>query len=88
MAGFLLSGASLEAIRQLRVVRDRNLGSHCGRRLGRTGELRPVEQGLSDLIGDPIVRITMLADGVDDKEVSAILQKATREGRRKTIGED
>lgn len=46
------------------------------------------EQGLTDLIGDPIVRITMLADGVDDKELSALLQKATREARRKTVRED
>lgn len=46
------------------------------------------EHGLTDLIGDPIVRITMSADGVDDKELSALLQKATREARRKTVRED
>jgi putative (di)nucleoside polyphosphate hydrolase len=46
------------------------------------------QQSLTDLIGDPIVRITMLADGVDDRELSALLQNATRDARRKKVGPD
>jgi hypothetical protein len=34
-------------------------------------------------VADPIVRITMLADGVDDRKLSALLQKAVREAREK-----
>jgi putative (di)nucleoside polyphosphate hydrolase len=41
------------------------------------------QQSLTELIADPIVRVTMLADGVDDRRLSALLQKATREARRK-----
>lgn len=46
------------------------------------------QQSLTDLIGDPIVRVTMLADGVDDKALSALLQKATHEARRKGNRQD
>jgi putative (di)nucleoside polyphosphate hydrolase len=46
------------------------------------------QEGLTDLIADPIVRITMLADGVDDRGLSALLQKATREARRKKARQD
>jgi putative (di)nucleoside polyphosphate hydrolase len=46
------------------------------------------QQSLTELVADPIVRITMLADGVDDRELSALLQKATREARRKKVRQD
>ncbi len=42
-----------------------------------------VEPSLIELIEDPILRITMLADGVDDRRLSALLQKAARDARRR-----
>ncbi len=46
------------------------------------------QQSVTDLIADPIVRITMLADGVDDKGLSALLQKATHEARHKKVQQE
>ena len=46
------------------------------------------QQSLTDLVGDPIVRITMLADGVDDRRLSELLQKAVREARQKEDRQD
>jgi putative (di)nucleoside polyphosphate hydrolase len=41
------------------------------------------EQSLVELLEDPIVRVMMAADGVDDKRLSALLQRAARELRRR-----
>ena len=46
------------------------------------------DQDLTDLIADPIVRITMLADGVDDRHLNALLQEATRGIRQRATERD
>jgi hypothetical protein len=46
------------------------------------------DQNVTDLIADPIVRITMLADGVDDRHLNALLQEATRGIRQRASERD
>jgi putative (di)nucleoside polyphosphate hydrolase len=46
------------------------------------------DQNVTDLIADPIVRITMLADGVDDRHLNALLQEATRGIRQRARERD
>jgi putative (di)nucleoside polyphosphate hydrolase len=46
------------------------------------------EHALMELLEDPIVRITMAADGVDDRSLHALLQKAVRDVRRRFAQSD
>jgi putative (di)nucleoside polyphosphate hydrolase len=46
------------------------------------------ERALMELLEDPIVRITMAADGVDDRSLHALLQKAVRDVRRRFAQSD
>jgi putative (di)nucleoside polyphosphate hydrolase len=46
------------------------------------------ERALVELLDDPIVRITMAADGVDDRSLHALLQKAVRQMKQGSTQSD